>query len=322
MARLESDSARRLAGLLLCLFLALAPRVEARTCKIYWTGFHVMAGSPPSFSGGIWRADPDGGNTEMLVSHPLPTGITLVRESLVVEWMYWGAIGGIWKARPDGTDVARILTLTDLPLGIAIDANGQKVYWADSQGVNRANLDGTGIERVARVLGASTAWDVDLDVAGRAVYWTEPEAGIIARAPIDGTLPGRPRGVVAGGRPAGLALNPVGGKLYWVDASTGFIGVANLDGSNAKKLVYGSASQNNGIALDVHQGSVERIYWTASGLAFTSPSIRRALGDGSGVEQFQTFTHPPAGIALDLPPRPTPFSIRWFLIRLGLGCAR
>ena len=96
--------------------------------------------------------------------------------------MYWTDYGTdkIQRANLNGTDVEDLVT-TELPvpLGIALDVAGGKMYWTgtdDGAGkICRANLDGTGVEDLIAI-GTSYLYCFDaiaLDVAGGKMYWTE-----------------------------------------------------------------------------------------------------------------------------------------------------
>ena len=98
----------------------------------------------------ILRANLDGSNIEILVSHGLanPHGIAL---DVIGGKMYWtdDSANRIQRANLDGSNIENLIThgLID-PYGIALDIAGGKMYWADegANKIQRANLDGSNIE--------------------------------------------------------------------------------------------------------------------------------------------------------------------------------
>jgi len=208
--------------------------------------------------------------------------------------MYWIVDPGfddvdILRANLNGGRVEEIfgIDVLGVPLGVAVDAAGRKMYWTDISyyTIERANLDGSGREVVTHT-NPSEPFGIALDVAGGKMYWTvtydDPK---IQRANLNGT---GVEDLVAGlSYPTGIALDVAGGKMYWTDS--GKIQRANLDGRGMETLVTGLSG--SWIALDVAGG---KMYWTGSG------KIQRANLDGTGVEDVVTGLSDPAGIALDV----------------------
>ena len=68
--------------------------------------------------------------------------------------VYWtektGESGGtINSANLNGTDVTELTSIRAVPMGIAVDTAGSKLYWTNSRGrIQSANLDGSGITNV------------------------------------------------------------------------------------------------------------------------------------------------------------------------------
>src|SRR6266540_3644013 len=157
-----------------------------------------------------------------------------------------------------------------VPLGVAVDAAGRKMYWTDISyyTIERANLDGSGREVVTHT-NPSEPFGIALDVAGGKMYWTD--SGKIQRANLDG------RGMetlVTGLSGSWIALDVAGGKMYWT--GSGKIQRANLDGTGVEDVVTG-LSDPAGIALDVAGG---KMYWTD----YSRHTIQRANLDGTGME--------------------------------------
>ena len=209
--------------------------------------------------------------------------------------MYWtertaaaGAVATIKRARLDGTGVENLVTtgLTD-PRGIAVDADGGKMYWTDraSIRIQRANTDGTVVETL--VTGLTDPRGPALDVAAGKMYWGGNGSPFqIRRANFDGSVA---EGVVAGAwLPRGIALDPAG-KIYWGNKDA-TIRRSNIDGTALELLVTG-VNFSFGIALDPAAG---KMYW------IENTRIQRANLDGSAVEELVTGLAFGFGLAVDL----------------------
>ena len=74
--------------------------------------------------------------------------------------VYWteqtgASAGTVNGANLDGTGVRELVSTLSVPMGIAVDTAGRKVYWTSSSGkVKRANLDGSRSEKVVEGLGS------------------------------------------------------------------------------------------------------------------------------------------------------------------------
>lgn len=105
--------------------------------------------------------------------------VSFVSESAfaVSTKMYWANYFGdkIELANLDGSGREVVLT-TDLPIGIALDIAGDKMYWTsgsgyDIQKIQRSNLNGSGIEDL--VSGSDYPYGIALDIAEGKMYWTD-----------------------------------------------------------------------------------------------------------------------------------------------------
>ena len=258
--------------------------------QIYWTDWRTQK---------IQRADLDGSNIKTLVTGlDTPDGIALDVDEGKIYWADLNA-GKIQRANLDGSDVKTIIAgerdpndpagrhshgprgLT--PNGIALDADGDKIYWADPvrDKIQRANLDGSNVETLVTRLEPD---GIVLDVDRGKIYWVDRSPGTIQRANLDGS---NVETLVTGlTKPRGIALDVAGGQIYWMDADTGSIYRANLDGSNIEILITGLDTPN-AIALDVNRG---KIYWTDESLwvGRGGGAIQRANLDGSDIETLVT----------------------------------
>ena len=175
--------------------------------------------------------------------------------------VYWTektgeSAGTINSANLDGTQVKELKSILAVPMGIAVDMAGSKLYWTNSRGrIQSANLDGSGIKNVLQNLSSP----MDIALAGGNAYWTEA-TGAVKFVNLTGTK--NVRNISTGTDAAGsLAIS--GNKVYWTEmtgTSAGTVNSANLDGTGVKQLASILAVPM-GIAVD---GSRSKLYWTNS----------------------------------------------------------
>ena len=134
--------------------------------KVYWTE-----------PGSIWRANLNGKNREQLLMNLGEVGgLTLANGRL-----YWTeqnkdnqTIGRVRRATLTGSHVTTLATLMSVPMGIAVDPAGRRLYWTNSRGkIQRATLTGEHIQNVVTGLGMPAS--LALGVA--------PEVGTLVAAP-------------------------------------------------------------------------------------------------------------------------------------------
>ena len=205
--------------------------------------------------------------------------------------IYWtemtGERGGtINSANLDGTVVKELVSIRSVPMGIAVDTAGSKVYWTASSGkIKRANLNGSGSETVLPGLSDPT----DIVVSNGFIYWTEG-GNSIRRVNISGQVKIAIDVAVNLDTVGGLAVG--GGKVYWTEqtgASSGTVNGANLNGTNFGTLAS-TLSVPMGVAVDT-AGS--KVYWTSS-----SGKVKRANLDGSRGEKVVEGLISPSKLAI------------------------
>jgi DNA-binding beta-propeller fold protein YncE len=249
--------------------------VDVAAGHIYWTNM----GNPSANDGNIERADLDGSNLTSIV----PEGATFTPKQIQLDKqngkLYWSDREGmrIMRSNLDGSDIETLVQTgygdTDRRdakrwcVGIAVDAEGGKLYWTqkgdDNAGegrIFRANLeipkgqDPTNRKDIELLFdGLPEPIDLDLDLSNRMIYWTDrgdpPRGNTVNRAPMD-AAPGQrkdPEIVFTHLMEAiGLSLDIKGGRMFLTDLG-GSVYSANLDGSN-KKMLLAAEGNLTGIA--------------------------------------------------------------------------
>ena len=194
--------------------------------------------------------------------------------------------GTINSANLNGSDVTELVSVRSVPMGIAVDTAGRKLYWTASSGkIKRANLNGSGSENVVPG-GLDTP--MDLALADGNVYWTQGN-GSVRFASLTGQIRSRPIST-GSDTPGSLAIG--GGKVYWTEktaASAGTINSANLDGTDVRELTS-IRSVPMGIAVDTARS---KLYWTAS-----SGKVKQANLNGSGAKNVVSGLGSPGDMVL------------------------
>ena len=173
--------------------------------------------------------------------------------------IYWTATtgassGSINSANLDGSNPMTLTSILAVPMGIAVDTAGSKLYWSNARGrIQSANLNGSGIKNVLQNLSNPT----DIVVSNGFIYWTEG-GNTIRRVNTKGQK--ITRDVAANlDTVGGLAVG--GGKVYWTErtgSSAGTVNGANLNGTSFETLAT-LLSAPIGISVDT-AGS--KLYWT------------------------------------------------------------
>jgi hypothetical protein len=204
----------------------------------------------------------------------------------------------IMRSHVDGTGAQTVLTQDNSENvfgGIAVDVEHGSLYSGTRRSLFRANLDGTGRTNLVPTLSANQVADVELDVAGGKVYWSEGAFSVnsIRRANLDGTDPQTLLNVGLTAGVEGIALDLAHGKLYFTgnfNSRPDEIGVMNLDGTDLQVFkTLEDGSNPHDVEFDA---AAARVYWDEVGSI--SESVRGASVDGSG--DVQVVVVPPDGM--------------------------
>jgi len=238
--------------------------VDAEAGHIYWTDM----GAPNLNDGSIERADVDGQNRRTIV----PKGGTFTPKQIHLEKqtgkLYWSDREGMRVMRSN-LDGSKIETLVETGqgdadrrderrwcVGIAVDPVRGHFYWtqkgADNAGQGRILRAGLtmpiGQSAISRtdieVLfdGLPEPIDLELDLNGRAIYWTDrgdpPRGNTVNRAAMDAE-PGRSPEILYAHlmEGIGIALDIKGQRMFLTDLG-GSVYSAKMDGSEMKTLLY------------------------------------------------------------------------------------
>ncbi len=239
--------------------------IHPTTHQIFWTNMGKMKED----DGSIERVDFDGSNRTTIV----PVGGTFTPKQLKIDSqdgkLYWCDREGmrVMRAGLDGSHVEMLVETgrgeearrdaRNWCVGMAIDPKGRKIYWTQKGGDNagQGSIRRAGIE-IPKGQTAATRSDVevlfqglpepidlDLDLEGRLLYWTDrgdpPNGNSVSRSRLD-----RPqqeilvRDLHEG---IGIALDVPGGRMYFTDLG-GNVYSAGLDGSDRKVLLTGQGT--------------------------------------------------------------------------------
>ena len=204
--------------------------------------------------------------------------------------VYWtektgASAGTINSANLDGSNVKQLTAIMAVPMGIAVDMAGSKLYWTNSRGrIQSANLDGSGITNVLQNLTSP----LDIALAGGNVYWTHANGGV-GFVNLRGQKQVRH---ISNGANAAGSLAIAGGKVYWTEQTGdtgGTINSANLNGSGVTELASIQATPI-GIAVDTARS---KLFWTNSRGRVQSSAL-----DGSGIQNVVTGLGMPGDMVL------------------------
>ena len=245
--------------------------VDVAGGHIFWT----TMGVPADNDGSLRRADLDGSNVTTIV--PMGGSYTPKRLKLDLagKKLYWSDREGmrVQRAAMDGSKLETLVTVAtgdsarqdaaNWCVGLALDLVHGFVYWTQKGpdngmvgSIRRAHLqmpdgqtDATRTDIEVLIEGLPEPVDLDLDVPGSYMYWSDRGDDTINRAPIE--IPSGKTAatrndreiLVKGVREAiGVTLDLERGHVYYTGGTGGRVGRANLDGSGAHDFVTGTGA--------------------------------------------------------------------------------
>ena len=259
--------------------------VDVEAGHVYWTNMGV----PKLNDGSIERADIDGHNRRTIV----PKGSTFTPKQIHLEKqtgkLYWSDREGmrVMRSNLDGSEVETLVETGQGDadrrdelrwcVGIAVDPVRRHFYWTQK------GPDNAGQGRILRAAltmpnGQSAASradidvlfdglpepiDLELDLNGRAIYWTDrgdpPRGNTVNRAPMDAAPGGPPEILYAHLMEGiGITLDVKGQRMFLTDLG-GSVYSARMDGSEMKTLLYAQGNLTGIAYAEFVQQSYEQI---------------------------------------------------------------
>ena len=200
--------------------------------------------------------------------------------------------GKIWKMDVNGANAKAIVSGIQDPYGVAVDANGGKVYWGDDNGnISRCNLDGSNLQTGIVHITDGGMRGIAVDATNKKIYFYEVNNNNLYRANLDGT---GSTVILTGYYGYGIAVDEVNGKIYFDaqtdDESVSALYRANLDGTSPT-LVDDTQSRIYGIAVD---SKTSKLYWSAR----DTYEIYQANLNGTGKVTLAKDLGSPRGICI------------------------
>lgn len=117
--------------------------------KIYWSGETLLFEPPYDYVSGIWSADLDGSQAQLLIDTgtALPGSLAIDTSAGKLYWAeHWD--GRIRRANIDGSAVELVVPDASWPGTLAVDPDGDRMWWSEwstesGQLILRAHLDGS-----------------------------------------------------------------------------------------------------------------------------------------------------------------------------------
>jgi len=251
--------------------------VDVAGGHLFWT----TMGVPADNDGSLRRAELDGSKVTTIVAAGLTYTPKQLRLDPAGQKLYWSDREGmrIQRAATDGSGLETLVTVAtgdgarkdaaNWCVGLALDLTHGFVYWTQKGpdngkvgSIRRAHLhmpngetDSTRTDIEVLFAGLPEPVDLDVDVAGGHLYWSDRGDDTINRAAIE--IPSGKTAatrsdreiLVRGVREAiGVTLDLERGHVYYTSGASGRVGRANLDGSGARDLLTGSGALT-GIAV-------------------------------------------------------------------------
>jgi len=273
-----------MAVVFICVISLINSPVNGQPMKIYWAD---------EFAGRIYKADPDGGNLETLI-----TGDHLNSEEIVYGdgKLYWSddERGIIQRSNTDGSGLETVVE-TPEPKALALDMGAGKLYWVDATlgQIRRANLDGSSPETV-QALVSFPITSLTIYEAGQLLLWSEydslsspPIVRVFTRAITSGTpdpifldFDEPPVRGLAVAENTGLVYYGFGSNLYRM----------TLTGS-AVTQVYSGGVSISAVVVDILDND---LYWADDG----NNSVTRSNLLGGDITVLESYASNVDGIAI------------------------
>jgi hypothetical protein len=141
--------------------IALNPALN----KLYWMNMNNSIGC----------SSLDGQNIQSLVAAPAGKALDYDAVSDIIYWTEYDSTAGyIYMLDLNTMSKQTIISATTInPRAIAVDTINDRIYFSDnkSNSLKRCDIDGTNVVVIAT--GLQSVYDIELDIAGQVIYWTE-----------------------------------------------------------------------------------------------------------------------------------------------------
>lgn len=198
--------------------------------------------------------------------------------------------GKIWSVNLDGTDLEAIVTGLEEPYGVAVDAEGGKVYWGDIGSIFSANLDGSNVDPIVSIDDAEFT-SVAVDTKNNKLYFYDYWNENIHVSGLDGS---NETVLIPGVWGYALQVDPDHNKIYFDDQTSGEDGelmIADLSTGDNIDTLDPTGARIYGIAVDAANN---KVYWSGrdTGIIYQSDL------DGTHKRSLKTGLTSPRGIFL------------------------
>jgi DNA-binding beta-propeller fold protein YncE len=217
------------------------------------------------FSNGLWQAELDGNNPQLLWDTMLQGSWDIHPDTLEI----YEPSANLWRSALDGSNRVGVIGVAgELLHDVAVDPAGARFYFSGEgdESVVQATLDGRTLVPVGGDRGIwSYIRGLDRDPVSGQLFWASLDAnssdggddaiGVMNADGSDAQLI-----VTALGEPHDVAVDGVNGKVYWTDFDGGgSISRADFDGTMVETILPGLGAGIRGIAVDPVNG---KVYWT------------------------------------------------------------
>ena len=193
--------------------------------------------------------------------------------------IYWTETGGAIKnIHDDATGEVTLLTVTGIPLDIALDVSGEKMYWTEYSGtsfqIKRAEIDGSNSEGFSSAYSSSTYFgptSIAIDSGTSKIYWTQFEySNTILYSSLTTFVEHTVKSGISPNYTHSICLDTVSKNIY-------------LTTDSYWNLSFTAGSGQSGVACYYDQtGSLFYSPINLNGLSSTSMALRGIAADGTG----------------------------------------